>query len=206
MEKSPMVSSKARTNKLVKLGLLAAISVVLVLFVKFPIFPTAAPFLEYDLADVPILIGTFMFGPIEGLLITVVVSILQWLLVSPASGWVGAVMHICATGAFVMVAGLIYKKKRTIGGAILALAAGALTMCIAMVPMNIFISPFYIMLLGFKETYPEAQSFYISEYIWYSVAFNFIKAGINAVITFLLYKATAKLFNLIDFKKKHPKA
>lgn len=205
MEKSPMVSSKARTNKLVKLGLLAAISVVLVLFVKFPIFP-AAPFLEYDLADVPILIGTFMFGPIEGLLITVVVSILQWLLVSPASGWVGAVMHICATGAFVMVAGLIYKKKRTIGGAILALAAGALTMCIAMVPMNIFISPFYILLFGIKETYPEAQSYYISEYIWYSVAFNFIKAGINAVITFLLYKATAKLFNLIDFKKKHPKA
>lgn len=202
MEKSPMVSSKARTNKLVKLGLLAAISVVLVLFVKFPIFPNAS-FLEYDLADVPILIGTFMFGPIEGLLITVVVSILQWLLVSPASGWVGAVMHICATGAFVMVAGLIYKKKRTIGGAILALAAGALTMCIAMVPMNIFISPFYIMLFGIKETYPEAQSYYISEYIWYSVAFNFIKAGINAVITFLLYKATAKLFNLIDFKKKH---
>lgn len=205
MEKSPMVSSKARTNKLVKLGLLAAISVVLVLFVKFPIFP-AASFLEYDLADVPILIGTFMFGPIEGLLITVVVSILQWLLVSPASGWVGAVMHICATGAFVMVAGLIYKKKRTIGGAILALAAGALTMCIAMVPMNIFISPFYILLFGIKETYPEAQSYYISEYIWYSVAFNFIKAGINAVITFLLYKATAKLFNLIDFKKKDHKA
>lgn len=206
MEKSPMVSSKARTNKLVKLGLLAAISVVLVLFVKFPIFP-AAPFLEYDLADVPILIGTFMFGPIEGLLITVVVSILQWLLVSPASGWVGAVMHICATGAFVMVAGLIYKKKRTIGGAILALAAGALTMCIAMVPMNIFISPFYILLLDPRvKTYPEAQSIYISEYIWYSVAFNFIKAGINAVITFLLYKATAKLFNLIDFKKKHHKA
>lgn len=205
MEKSPMVSSKARTNKLVKLGLLAAISVVLVLFVKFPIFPNAS-FLEYDLADVPILIGTFMFGPIEGLLITVVVSILQWLLVSPASGWVGAVMHICATGAFVMVAGLIYKKKRTMGGAILALAAGALTMCIAMVPMNIFISPFYILLFGIKETYPEAQSFYISEYIWYSVAFNFIKAGINAVITFLLYKATAKLFNLIDFKKKHHKA
>ena len=205
MEKSPMVSSKARTNKLVKLGLLAAISVVLVPIVKFPIFP-AAPFLEYDLADVPILIGTSMFGPIEGLLITVVVSILQWLLVSPASGWVGAVMHICATGAFVMVAGLIYKKKRTIGGAILALAAGALTMCIAMVPMNIFISPFYILLFGIKETYPEAQSFYISEYIWYSVAFNFIKAGINAVLTFLLYKATAKLFNLIDFKKKHHKA
>ena len=205
MEKSPMVSSKARTNKLVKLGLLAAISVVLVLFVKFPLFPDA-PFIEYDLADVPILIGTFMFGPIEGLLITVVVSILQWLLVSPASGWVGAVMHICATGAFVMVAGLIYKKKRTIGGAILALAAGALTMCIAMVPMNIFISPFYILLFGIKETYPEAQSFYISEYIWYSVAFNFIKAGINAVITFLLYKATAKLFNLIDFKEKHHKA
>jgi riboflavin transporter FmnP len=41
--------------------MLAAISLLLVYLIHFPIFPGAA-FLEYDMADVPILIATFLFG------------------------------------------------------------------------------------------------------------------------------------------------
>ena len=65
---------------LVKMALLTALSLVLMYLVRFPIFPAAA-YLEYDMADVPILIGTFMYGPAAGLLLTGVVSLLQWLLV-----------------------------------------------------------------------------------------------------------------------------
>ncbi len=53
-------------KKMVMMAMLAAISIVLVNFIHFPIFPSA-PFLEYDMADVPILIGTFLFGPLNGL-------------------------------------------------------------------------------------------------------------------------------------------
>ena len=101
------------TNRLVKLGMLAALSILLVFLIHFPIFPTAA-YLEYDMADVPILIGTFLFGPWWGLLLTGVVSLLQWLLVSPASGWVGAIMHFFATGSCVLVAGLLYRRKHSV--------------------------------------------------------------------------------------------
>ncbi|MFQ9412551.1 MAG: hypothetical protein ACLR1T_18100 [Evtepia gabavorous] len=37
----------------------------LVYVIHFPIFP-AASFLEYDPADIPILIGTFAYGPLAG--------------------------------------------------------------------------------------------------------------------------------------------
>ena len=94
-----MAVNKQAIDRTVKLGLLAAISILLVYLIHFPIFP-AASYLEYDMADVPILIGTFLFGPLWGLLLTAVVSVLQWVLVSPASGWVGALMHFCATGGF----------------------------------------------------------------------------------------------------------
>ena len=100
------------TNRLVKLGLLTALSILLVFLIHFPIFPSAA-YLEYDMADVPILIGTFLFGPWWGLLLTAAVSVLQWLLVSQASMWVGAVMHFCATGSCVLVAGLLYRRLHT---------------------------------------------------------------------------------------------
>ena len=66
---------KMNTKKLTTLGVLAACSIVLVAFIHFPIFP-AVSFLEYDPADIPILIGTFLFGPVWGVVLTVIVSAL----------------------------------------------------------------------------------------------------------------------------------
>lgn len=59
---------KVSTRQLVSMAMLGAISIVLVSVVHFPLIP-AAPFLEYDPADIPILIGTFAYGPLAGLLI-----------------------------------------------------------------------------------------------------------------------------------------
>ena len=62
-----MSNTNPKLGRLAKLGLLAALSIVLVFFIHFPIFPTAK-FLEYDPADIPIMIATFAFGPWYGLL------------------------------------------------------------------------------------------------------------------------------------------
>lgn len=91
-----MVSNKKKTLKLVKMGMLVAISIILVYVIHLPIFP-AVPFLEYDPADIPILIGTFAFGPFTGLLLTIATSIIQGITVSANSGLYGILMHIIAT-------------------------------------------------------------------------------------------------------------
>ena len=111
--KSTAVKRKQNVRKLTALGMLGAISLILVATVHFPIIP-AAPFLEYDPADVPILIGTFAFGPVAGFLLTVVVSIIQGMTVSAASGGpIGIIMHILATGSCVLIAGNIYRRNKT---------------------------------------------------------------------------------------------
>ena len=61
---------KISTKQMVAMAMLSAISIVFITLVRFPIFP-AAPFLEYDPADIPILIGTFLYGPIAGFILTV---------------------------------------------------------------------------------------------------------------------------------------
>ena len=66
-----MAMKSEKIRKLVTMAMLAALSIVLVYVVHFPIFP-AAPFLEYDPADIPILIGTFAYGPVAGIILTVV--------------------------------------------------------------------------------------------------------------------------------------
>lgn len=174
------------TNRLVKLGMLAALSILLVFLIHFPIFPAAA-YLEYDMADVPILIGTFLFGPWWGLLLTGVVSLLQWLLVSPASGWVGAIMHFFATGSCVLVAGLLYRRKHSRGGAVLSLAVGVIVQVLMMIPLNL------IFTVHFNGAPAEVVMAMLPTII---IPFNLIKAGANALITFLLYKSVGKLLRL----------
>ena len=171
------MSQQKNSVKLAKMGMLVAISVILVYFIHFPIFPVVA-FLEYDPADIPILIGTFAFGPLAGLLITVVVSLVQGLTVSAASGAYGIIMHIIATGTFVLVAGFLYRHKKTRKEAVIALVAGTLSRVAVMYCANLIITP---MFTGWPV---EA----VKEVMPFILLFNAVKAGLNSLVTFFLYK------------------
>jgi len=178
------LNTRMSTVRLAKMGMLVAISIVLVSLIHFPIFP-AAPYLEYDPADIPIFMGTFAFGPLAGLAITVVTAVIQGVTVSAAGGWFGIVMHILATGSFVLVAGLIYRAQKNRKGAVIALAAGTLTMTAVMALANIILSPiFYGMPVEF-----------VYDALPFIVAFNAIKAGVNSIITFVLYKRISKFLH-----------
>ena len=171
------MNTQSKTTKLAKMAMLVAISIVLVAIIRFPIFPAVA-FLEYDPADIPILIGTFAFGPLAGILLTVVTSVLQGLTVSSASGAYGIIMHIIATCTLVIVAGLIYNKEKTKKHAVIGLVCGTLAMAVVMAGANMVITPLFMGV-------PASAVWSLMPFI---VGFNLIKAGINSLVTFLLYK------------------
>ena len=171
------LNTQKRTVRLAKMGMLVAISVVLVYFIHFPLFP-AVPFLEYDPADISILIGTFAFGPLAGLGLTVVTSVIQGTTVSAHSGIYGIIMHIIATGTFVLVAGVIYDRGKSRKSALIALASGTLAMVVVMFFANLIITPLFM----------GAPRSVILQLMPFILGFNFVKAGINSIITFLLYK------------------
>ncbi len=139
------------------------------------------------MADVPILIGTFLFGPWWGLLLTAAVSVLQWLLVSQSSLWVGAAMHFFATGSCVLVAGLVYRRMHTKKGAVIALLLGVVAQVLMMIPLNL------IFTVHFNGAPHDVVVAMLPTVI---IPFNAIKAGANALITFLLYKSVGKLLRL----------
>ena len=176
-------NKKMSTRVMVSLAMLGAISIVLVSAIHFPLIPAAA-FLEYDPADIPILIGAFAFGPVAGLLLAIIVSIIQGLTVSAVSGVIGIVMHIFATGACAFVAGSIYKKNKTRKNAVLALVVGALVQTVAMVIMNMIFTPLF-MNIPLDKVIPMLVPIIIP--------FNLLKAGINGTMTFLLYKSISHL-------------
>ena len=171
------LNGQPKTVKLAKMGMLVAISIVLVYFIHFPLIP-AVPFLEYDPADIPIMIGTFAFGPWAGLMLTIVTSLVQGLTVSAGSGPYGIIMHIIATGTFVLVAGFIYKGHKSKKRAIIALICGVLAWILVMIPANMFITPAFMGV-------PRDVVMTLMPGI---VAFNALKSSINAIITFFVYK------------------
>ena len=175
--------TQKKTVKLAKMAMLVAISLLLV-NIHFPIFPPIA-FMEYDPADIPILIGTFAFGPAAGILITVVTALLQGFTVSAASGLYGILMHIIATGTYVLVAGFIYKFHKGKKSAVIALIAGTLAMTAIMVPANLTITP------DFMGVPVDA----VTALLPFIIAFNLIKAGVNGLITFLVYKRVSKFLH-----------
>lgn len=172
-------------RKLCIMALLIALSIVMFTIFRFPPFPVAASHLEYDMADVPILIGSFMFGPVAGLLLSLFASIIQGLTVSVQSGPVGMLMHFIATGAFAVTAGTIYKFKKTYTGAIIGLVCGTLAMAAVMVPANLIITVRF-----WHVPYDVVKGMLLPVII----PFNLLKAGLNSVIVFFLYKPVKLLF------------
>ena len=173
-----------KTNKITKIGVLSALAIVLILLVRFPIIPSA-PFLEYDAGDVPLLFISFLFGPLYALVATMIVSFIQGMTISAQSGWVGIVMHIIASGTLVLVSGFIYNKFHTMKGAILALLFGTISMILIMIPSNLF---FTVRFWGMPY---EAVVAMLPTAI---IPFNLIKAAINCIIVFLIYKPLKRLF------------
>ena len=167
----------SRTKKMVTMAMMVAISVTLVYLIHFPIMPMV-PFLEYDPADIPILIGTFAFGPLAGVALTAVTSLVQGLTVSAGSGFYGILMHIIATSALTTVAGTVYYTRKTKRTALIGLLLGMAVMALIMIPANMVITPAFMGV-------PAGTVWSLMPFI---IAFNVIKAGINGIITFYIYK------------------
>ncbi len=178
-----MDNKKISTRQLVSMAMLGAISIVLVAAVHFPLIPAAA-FLEYDPADIPILICGFAYGPMAGLLLTVVVSFIQGMTVSAQSGIIGIIMHIFATGICVLVAGTLYQRNKTKKRAVLALVCGAVAQTVMMVLMNMIFTPLFM---------GAPLEVVMSMMVPAIIPFNALKAGINCAITFFLYKSISHL-------------
>lgn len=163
-----------KTKKLTMLAMLCALSYVVMLVGRIPM----VLFLKYDPKDVIIAIGGFIYGPLSAFAISAVVSLVEMITASD-TGFYGLIMNIVSTCAFVCVASLIYKKKRTLFGAVSGLVIGCLFMTATMLLWNYFITPHYM---------GQPQEAVAAMLLPVFLPFNLIKGGLNAAITMLLYK------------------
>lgn len=175
-------------KKIVLAGIFTALSIVLISFVRIPIFP-AFPFLILDGGDLPILLSGFLLGPWWGLAVTVAASLIQAFVFS-TDGIIGGLMHIIASGTFVVISSYVYKKWHTIKGALLALIFGGIAMMIVMIPANLFITSYY-----YKMTVEAVAAMLVFPLI----PFNAVKAIMNTIIIMLIYKPISRVLHKVDW-------
>ncbi|MEG1926957.1 MAG: ECF transporter S component, partial [Ruthenibacterium sp.] len=96
-----MQKSRISTRKLTAMALFAAISTVL-MYIEVPV-PLMPPFLKLDISAVPIMIGAFAFGPLEGVVMAFIKALVH--LLSTQTMGVGEIADFLITGSFALTAG-----------------------------------------------------------------------------------------------------
>lgn len=180
---------KYNVSQMAQMAMLVAVSIVSLYVVPLLSFFPSAPFLQYDVADVPVLIGTMLFGPGSGLLILLLVSLIQGITISASSGWIGILMHFCASGMLVLVSGLVYRKYQTVASLIIGLVLGALAMTGIMIPLNLF---FTVRFMG--APYEFVKSLLVPAII----PFNLLKAGLNSIFAGILFYPLRSILVKLD--------
>ena len=181
-------TNKWDTRQLVTLALMCAIGVLLS-FVEFPLLP-GVTWLKYDASAMPAMVCGFAFGPAAGLAVGVVGAVIHGILMADFSG---AVMNILVVAGFILPAALVYRRSRTFKSGVVGLVLSAITATVMAILGNLVITPMW---LGVPLDAVVAMILPIL------TPFNLIKAGINAVLTLIVYKSIS---NLITPKKKQVK-
>ncbi|MBS6195794.1 MAG: ECF transporter S component [Clostridiales bacterium] len=188
-------------RKLVQTAMLAAVAAVLML-VEFPMPFLAPPFYQMDFSEVPVLIGAFAMGPLAGAVIELIKILLNFVLNGTMTAGVGELANFLMGCAFVVPAGLIYKKAKKRKNAMIGMGVGIICMAAASCVLNgLFLLPAYGKAFGTPvEAFVEMGSAIIPAidslmtFCLFCVApFNIVKGVVVSLLTLLLYKHISRL-------------
>ena len=198
-------------TRIAVIAVFATIAGVLYAF-GFPI-NVAFPFwLELNFSDIPALIGTFALGPVSGGIIVFVKILIKLIIKGTTTFFVGDFADLIIGLAFVVPAGILYKRHRTFKGALAGMGVGTLCSVALSVLANwLVLVPFYLELFfggdwdsiiaPMQALFGDAvtrETFY-TFYLWVSVLpFNLMRCLIAVLITLPVYKRISVLINRMN--------
>ena len=191
-----------RVSYIVKIGVLSALSVIVMLF-EFPLVFIAPSFYELDLSEAIIMMGGFAMGPLAALLMELVKNLLNILINGTTTGFVGEFANFVTGCCLTVPAALIYKYRKSLKGALVGMAVGIVSLAIVGGLIN-----YYIMLPMYSAFMPldtiiaagAAVTGFIHDkmtFVLFAVVpFNIVKGLLCSGIALLLYKRLSKILHL----------
>ena len=203
------------------IAVFGALSVILYYFGKFnlPFFPS---WLDIQFSDIPALLVSFMYGPISGILVIIVRFFCK--LPGTSTVGVGEFADVLIGVTLCLVAGLIYKKHKSIKGALCAMGIGMASATVMATVANwLILIPAYKGIAGFPQAALTGvmdkilggqgiitDDNFMFYYLFVGVIpFNLFRYVLVFAITLVLYKRLHMLivsfageFKEIDFEAK----
>lgn len=183
---------------LTRIAVLAAISAVLFM-IEIPV----VAFYKLDLSNLPVMLGAFSMGPVPGLMILGVKSLLG--LLHSSSGGVGELADFIMGAALMLPAELIYQRRKTRKTALVGMLVGTVTMIAVAVVVNWKIMlPFYMTAFGMPmeaviSMAAKAVPFVDTEWkllLCVTAPFNLLKGAVLSALTFVMYKHLSPLLHV----------
>ena len=173
-----------RTDRIniIKINVAAAIFCALAYASEY-LFHVKVLFLTFDIKDSIIAVAAMIFGPVYAVMMGVGVALLESFTISD-TGPYGFVMNVLSTVSFTAIASLIYRKLRTLYGAVLGFITGALAMTAVMMMANLFITPYYMTANGTPTAMKDIAAMIPKLFL----PFNLLKGIFNASLAMLMYK------------------
>lgn len=179
-----------QTKKLTIIAIMTALAYLTVFLFDIRMFG----FLSLEFKDVILVFASFIFGPLTGLAMTVVISFLELCTIS-STGIIGLIMNVLSSASFVCIAALFHRKKPCLKNAIIGLVISTIAMTAVMLLWNYFITPLYM---------GVAREAVVNMLIPTFLPFNLLKGALNASLAIMLYPLISLLekANLIP-KNQH---
>lgn len=177
-----------KVKRLTSAGMLIAMAFLMVALIRIPLIPSL-DFLRYEPKDVIITLGGLIWGPVTAISVIICTAFLEMITISSTGFW-GFLMNVIASMMFALPVSILYKKKKGQGTAAIGLLLGVIAMTGSMLLWNYLITPIY---MGYPREAVAAML------IPGFLPFNLIKSGINAVLTFILYKPVITALRSIGY-------
>ncbi len=181
--------SKVDIKKLSITAIFIALAYITLLpFMSFKV----AGFLSFEIKDAIIAIPTLMFGPVYGIVSSLVLSFAEFLTIS-GTGVYGLIMNFISSAVFTGIVGTVYMYKRTLGGAVLGFALSSIITTAVMLGANYFITPLYT---------GAPRSAVVDMMLPILLPFNLVKSVLNSSISIILYKPLTDAFRRLGLVRK----
>ena len=186
-------------QRITRIALLAAISTLLFLIPGIPI----VAFYKLDLSNIPVLLGGFSMGPLAGLIILGIKSLIGAFVSSLTAG-VGELADFLIGASLMLPAVFIYRKNKSRKSALTGMAVGTLAMIVSGVLLNaVLLIPAYAAAFGLQvkdildmvtKILPSLDTMW-EILLWVTAPFNLLKGIVLSAVTFLLYRHLSPLLH-----------
>lgn len=175
--------STMNLEKVIGVSIFSAMAFIVALICN--IIPPIAGFLSLDIKDAVIAIAAFIYGPISGVIIAFIAAFIEFFTFS-TTAWYGLIMNFASSAVFTLTASLLYKRMRSINGALIALTAAVIATTGVMLLLNNFVTPLYLVSIGMPKV--AATEMVVDLLPKVLLPFNFAKSLLNASVAIMLYK------------------